>query len=190
MPGPYFEGQVKAVCGCYYPDVTRLRDNPNERTQTNFCIAHESYDFLVDKDKEFNGVNETPIPTDKWRESERWRLRLVRLGGHCSVRKDEGACEHAFVLTFDFMTAVTTIRIVLDDASGAHVAITNMTTLPESEMRKGQGSAALRILLGWAHNNDLWDIRAVQVQPQSKLFWEKNGFAPLNNATSDFQYQR
>lgn len=26
MPGPYFEGQIPATCGHYYPDVLRMRD--------------------------------------------------------------------------------------------------------------------------------------------------------------------
>ncbi len=96
----------------------------------------------------------------------------------------------AYILTFSFENAVTTIRIVLKDSSGADMVITNMTTLPIQETGKGYGSVALSILLEWALNNNLNDIRAVQVQGESEGFWVKNKFASVGNFTNDFLHRK
>jgi len=36
MSGPYFKGQEVEKCGCYYPDVTLIRDDPNKGTRIFF----------------------------------------------------------------------------------------------------------------------------------------------------------
>lgn len=96
----------------------------------------------------------------------------------------------AYILTFSFKNAVTTIRIVFKDSSGADMVITNMTTLPEKEIGEGYGSIALNVLVQWAFDNNLDDIRAVQVQGKSEGFWVKNKFTRVGNITNDFLYRR
>jgi len=93
-----------------------------------------------------------------------------------------------YVLSFKLDDAVTTIRISLEDLSGADLVITHMTTLPEEKINLGLGSSALQNLLSWARENNLADIRAVQVQNESESFWTKNGFAKCAepNPTNDF----
>ncbi|MCH7597993.1 hypothetical protein IID27_03070 [Patescibacteria group bacterium] len=114
---------------------------------------------------------------------------LIQLEAHCTFEKDQFGSEEAYVLTFQFGRVTTTIRIVLDDYSGADLVITNMTTLPENQSRKSYGSKALRTLLQWALDNNLDNILAVQVQKDSEIFWVKNGFLRLKNETNDFVYQ-
>lgn len=95
---------------------------------------------------------------------------------------------NARVLTFEYGEAVTTIRIVFNDEdSGAELALTHMTTFPESERGHGYGSRALQSLLAWAKGHNMKNIRAVQVQDPSEDFWVKNGFRKLGNETNDFQ---
>lgn len=116
---------------------------------------------------------------------------LDGLRPHCSITKDRfGGLENAHILTFPFGEAVTTIRIVLHDSSGADLAITNMTTLPSTEKRKGHGSHAIEILLRWAVENKMTHIRAVQVEQGNEPFWTKNSFVGLRNQTNDFLYQK
>lgn len=95
---------------------------------------------------------------------------------------------NAYILTYETGKAVTTIRFVLDDVSGAGLAITNMTTLPESETRKGYGTVAVRNLVNYAKTCGISDIRAVQVQPESEGFWVRSGFTPEGNPTNDFRF--
>ena len=64
-----------------------------------------------------------------------------------------------------------------------------MTTLPEKETGKGYGSVALNVLLQWAFDNNLYDIRAVQVQGESEGFWAKNKFTRVGSITNDFLYR-
>ncbi len=96
----------------------------------------------------------------------------------------------AYIISFNSEEAVTTVRILLEDYSGADLVITNMTTLPDSKKGIGLGSGALKNLISWAHQNNLKNIRAVQVQKQSEDFWIKNGFVRCDepNPTSDFAY--
>jgi hypothetical protein len=97
----------------------------------------------------------------------------------------------AYVVTFPFENALTTIRIILHDTSGADLAITNMTTLPESAQKHGFGSRAVQSVLAWATQNGLTDIRAFQVQSVSEHFWAKNKFErmPEPNPCNDFIYR-
>ncbi len=52
------------------------------------------------------------------------------------VREAREVGVFAFVATFHFKGAKTTLRIVLGDPSGADVTITNMTTLPHTATAK------------------------------------------------------
>ena len=114
---------------------------------------------------------------------------LTSLGSICKTKKDTWAgAEEAYVLSFEFPGATTTIRIVLNDVSGAQLAITNMTTLPANQTSKGHGSNAITSLLAWAMQCDIDDIRAVQVQRSSERFWMRNSFVPMHNRTNDFRH--
>ena len=98
----------------------------------------------------------------------------------------------SYRVTFTFGKAVVTLRIVLNDYSGADLVITNMTTLPDSEKDKGFGSRVIQSTLSWAIDNNLKDVRSVQVQKSSENFWIKNGFVRCEdpNPSNDFIYQK
>ena len=70
MFGPYFLGQEAAACGCFYPDVTRLREGPKS-TRTLYCILHG--EVVIPYRGLASGADD--IPSEEWRESERRRLR-------------------------------------------------------------------------------------------------------------------
>jgi len=81
MPGPYFEEQQPAVCGCFYPDVTRFSDDFSEKTRKLYCINHGWVDMsLAGLDMDTASGEVEPIPTDEWRKKERNRLQN---GKHC-----------------------------------------------------------------------------------------------------------
>ncbi len=125
------------------------------------------------------------------------RAKLLEQYG-AVVEKDEFVAD-AYIIKFLFDEAVTTIRILLKDNSGADLIITNMTTLPtyktkfrDIETSKGFGSSAIQSVLAWAAANNLKNIRAVQVQNEkAENFWMQNGFAKCEepNQTNDFIYQ-
>ncbi len=78
-----------------------------------------------------------------------------------------------------------------DDQSGADLAITNMTTLPDQEKGRGYGSVVLQRILEWAKQEGYKKIIATQVQGAAKTFWEKNGFVwedHPGNDTNDYIY--
>ena len=87
--------------------------------------------------------------------------------------------------------ATVTIRIGLNDYTGADMVITHMTTLPDDLKGRGRGSAVIQELLTTATARGMKDIRAVQVLKPSETFWEKNGFvkAPEPNPTNDFLFK-
>ena len=109
----------------------------------------------------------------------------------CKVAKDRIGSRQTFILTFSYPSAVVTIRVILDDRTGADIVITNMSVLPESRRRMGYGQTAIRTLLKAARENELenGDIRAVQVQEDSEGFWKKMGFVSTRNYTNDFIYK-
>lgn len=111
----------------------------------------------------------------------------------CSVTNDNffhGV--EAYILHFELEKAVVTIRIKLADYTGADLLFTHMTTRPEEAKRKGLGTRAVQAVLEWAEENNLCDIRAVQVTPtpEAESFWKKNGFVPMNNECNDYVFQR
>jgi len=117
---------------------------------------------------------------------------IQELQKNCSVKKDMwGGAQNAYILTFSFgAVIITTVRIVLKDLSGADLAITNMNTQPYDQRRNGYGSLALQVVLRCAREQDLKDIRAIQVSNRAFGFWKKNGFRSLGNTTNDFIYTR
>jgi predicted GNAT family N-acyltransferase len=114
---------------------------------------------------------------------------LTQLKELCRIEKDRWGSRETYVLTFTIEQTIVTIRIVLDDQSDAHMIITNMTTFPETKRCQGYGRGALSVLLRAARDNNLGDIRAVQVQEESEPFWKKMGFVSLYNHTNDFIYK-
>ena len=71
MPEPYYPGQKPGPCGCYYPDVTRICDNMEEKLRTHYCATHGECHSKTQHPH--RGVES--IPTDEWRREERNRLR-------------------------------------------------------------------------------------------------------------------
>ena len=115
---------------------------------------------------------------------------LKELSTHCIITGDQFGQRDTYRVTFKFDQAVVTIRVAFRDSSGADMAITNMTTLPENERRKGYGTRAIQMLLRCARTTGKFrDIRAVQVQRQKKVesFWAKVGFVPMHNTTNDWR---
>lgn len=115
--------------------------------------------------------------------------KLVReLRSICKVENDLlRSIPAGLILSFINDEIVTTIRIViLDLASGLHLEITNMTTLPYSHTGEGYGTIALKKLLSCVAKYNIKSIIAVQVLPCSKTFWLKNGFIDTNNPTNDY----
>ena len=113
---------------------------------------------------------------------------LQRFNNYCSVQADHGTAG-AYILTFTHGEAETTIRVVFNESSGAELAITHMTTLPDRNRRHGYGTKVLKTILELLVENGMHDIRAVQVQEPSESFWRKNGFTPMNNETNDYLYR-
>jgi len=72
MSGPYFKGQIASQCGCFFPDVTRLRDDLAANKRVLHCIVHGTVEIPL---YGHPSDGEQPIPTDEWREQERERLR-------------------------------------------------------------------------------------------------------------------
>lgn len=115
-------------------------------------------------------------------------VRLETLAEYCEIEPDRRGAG-AFELRFRVGLAVTTIRVVFDDAqSGAQMVITNMTTLPPGRRREGFGGRALGALLEWACLEGLTTVQAVQVQSEAEAFWTKNGFVKMGTVTNDFYY--
>lgn len=76
MPGPYFKGQTAANCGCFFPDVVRLRDDFTRKKRILHCVVHGQYEIPLPSGVEKKDCSDmNPIPTDEWREKERQRLR-------------------------------------------------------------------------------------------------------------------
>ncbi len=120
---------------------------------------------------------------------EQMVFELESLGA--TIKKEPNE-KGAYVATFSFETAITTIRFILnDEQTGAELVITNMTTLPNEEQGKGWGSYAVKNILRWAKANKLTKILVDQVQSDSEVFWNKNGFIKASepNPTNLFVYQ-
>lgn len=72
MPGPYFEGQQPFhTCGCYYPDITRISDDPRNGKRLLYCRVHGELPYDVEAPPDTN----SPIPSLAWRIRERERIR-------------------------------------------------------------------------------------------------------------------
>ena len=122
-------------------------------------------------------------------EQEKNPLEKLRALG--AVVEPDRMNKDALVIKFPFENGVSTLRVLFKDVSGADMVITNITTLPDSSETKGYGSEALQKVLAWAKENNLLNIKAVQVQKESEGFWEKNGFTKDEgeNVCNDFTYR-
>jgi len=97
-----------------------------------------------------------------------------------------------YVAKFQFDESVTNIYFLLKDYQvSSDVVITNMTTLPETQRRKGCGSKAVQAMRQWAIASNLNEIRATQIRSkENESFWLKNGFEkyPEPNPCNDFVF--
>ena len=132
--------------------------------------------------------NEKPLELSPEQERQRMLEGLTKRGA--ILEREAKGTEEAYRVSFFYGEIVTTARIKLEDYSGADLVITNITTIPETQRGVGLGSRAVEILISWAHENGLNDIRAVQVGPQGENFWINNGFTKQEepNPTNDFIY--
>lgn len=73
MKGPYFRHQKPSDCGCCYPDVTRIGDDPARGVRILHCIVHGRMEIPLAGVRNPR-VDELPIPTEEWRKQERLRL--------------------------------------------------------------------------------------------------------------------
>jgi GNAT superfamily N-acetyltransferase len=86
-----------------------------------------------------------------------------------------------------------------DEASGADMAITNITNLPtkkeyDAEYFRGQGlgTEVIQRVITWSKEQGYEHIIATQVQESAKGFWVKNGFVydeRENNVSEDWIYK-
>lgn len=75
--GPYSPSQKpNSPCGCYYPDVTRVRDDPKKLVRILYCIYCGEQTKRINKDE----VDDTVcnIPSFEERQAERERIQQCR----------------------------------------------------------------------------------------------------------------
>lgn len=77
--GPYYVGQEVNPCGCYYPDVTRVKDDATKRVRILFCRTHNAYEVPLGDTPAC--LEPTTIPTEEEREKERQELRRLEAEG-------------------------------------------------------------------------------------------------------------
>ena len=71
--GPYYDGQLPGACGCYFPDVTRIRDDRVTKTRFFHCRLHGEVAEPLEANKPSLPAQE--IPSEEWRQKERDKLR-------------------------------------------------------------------------------------------------------------------
>lgn len=105
---------------------------------------------------------------------------LSRKGAQIAPSLDNiGAFDYVLVFPFNEIQ-VTVFISIADWQTNSGVVITNMTTLPATDRRKGYGSLAIRAIREWACHNKFNEIRATQVSDtDAQRFWERNGFILL-----------
>ena len=81
MPKPYFKGQTACVCGCFYPDVTRIRDDALAHERVFFCVVHGEVRVKLSL-LATPRSSESGMPTEGWRAKERERLKALSLFSH------------------------------------------------------------------------------------------------------------
>ena len=76
ISGPYYTGQQPDSCGCYFPDVVRVRDDCQSRNRTFDCINHG--EIIVGMQSNVVAISGNDfMPTDEWRKKERKRLQQM-----------------------------------------------------------------------------------------------------------------
>lgn len=106
---------------------------------------------------------------------------------------DVASLHYSVRFSFPGNVVVTIGIILMDRQTDSNVVIETMTTLPQESRSKGFGSKALQYLLQWAHDNQLLQVRATQINnPDSERFWKRNAFvqAPSPNQCNDFVWHR
>jgi RimJ/RimL family protein N-acetyltransferase len=98
-----------------------------------------------------------------------------------------------YVAMFEFPDrAITRVFFNLkDEQAKSDIVITNLTTLPESARGNGFASQAIQLVLAWAKEQRLNEVRATQVgNEDARGFWTKNGFirCPDPNPCGDYVY--
>jgi len=118
--------------------------------------------------------------------------KLENYGAEVEAEETKTVSELSYFACFEFDGALVTIGFNLKDwQTDSDVVITTITTLPETEYRKGHASRAVQKLLHWARDNGLNEVRATQVGNQaSEAFWRSNGFVlcQMPNPCHDFVY--
>jgi hypothetical protein len=94
-----------------------------------------------------------------------WAYDLQRYGAAVLHTKTNLVGSVPFVAEFHFMD---------HQRKTADIVITNVTTLPRENCKKGHGSVALKIFLDWAKKSGFKEVCATQVGPVG--FWTKRGF--------------
>lgn len=61
-PQPYFTGQIKEICGCYYPDFVLLGDDLERNVTVFHCVTHGEITIPINRNREKLPL--LPVPTD------------------------------------------------------------------------------------------------------------------------------
>ena len=135
----------------------------------------------------------------KFIEKQRPKIELLardleRYGAIIALHNTRDVSNIAYIARFHSPDnlAVTTIRLAfMDYQTESDIVITNITTLPDTEYRKGHGSCAVQLVLQWAKHHALNEVRATQIDRGNtavQLFWKKNGFVRCTepNPCNDF----
>ena len=81
--GPYFQNQKPCRCGCYYPDVLRIKDEAQTVgvVRTYDCITHGRSEVSrpeISFDPDIPSLeNASPASLEELRKNERQRLRRL-----------------------------------------------------------------------------------------------------------------
>ncbi len=118
---------------------------------------------------------------------------LQRYGATVNLHATRQVDAIAYIAQFLAPDAITktTIRIVfMDHQTTSDIVLTNITTLPEANQKKGYGSYALQRVLEWARHHQFNEVRATQVRRDTILdtFLTKHGFTkcPEPNPCNDY----
>jgi RimJ/RimL family protein N-acetyltransferase len=122
--------------------------------------------------------------------------RLKEYGAEVGRDSTRATGEVAYIAAFTSTDGLarTTIRFLRMDhqAPQSDIVITNMTTLPDSECRKGYGSNALETLIEWARSCSFREMLGAQIRKgntASERLLKKHGFeqCPPPNPCNDYR---
>jgi N-acetylglutamate synthase-like GNAT family acetyltransferase len=114
--------------------------------------------------------------------------KLLELGCNYIIRPDANMAG-SYRIYVKVGEAVVAAQVSLCDRQlGEGMVISCFAVTPSFLRGRGYGSRVLQDLLEWAHNSNVTNIWAVQVQQESEGFWLKHGFVKVGNRTNDFRY--